>query len=53
LLPSVINLAASVLTALMTPVLLIAGVTIMAGLIVIIVAVMRHQSARRIASEAS
>jgi len=53
LLPSVINLAVSVLTALMAPVLMIAGASIVAGLIVIIVAVMRHQSARRIASEAS
>lgn len=53
LLPSVIGLAASLATGLLGPVLLICGATLVAGLIVIIVAVLRHQSARRVASEAS
>jgi hypothetical protein len=47
LLPSVVSLATSLLAGLLGPVLLVSGATLLAGLIVIVVAVLRHQSARR------
>lgn len=53
LLGSAIGLAVSVVSALAVPALLILGAGTVAALIVAIVAVLRHRSARRIAEEAS
>lgn len=52
LLPGAIGLATSLLAGLLGPVLSICGGALLAGLIVIVVAVLRHQSARRIANNA-
>jgi hypothetical protein len=52
LLPSAMGLATGLLAGLLGPVLLTCGAALLAGLIVIVVAVLRHQSARRIADQA-
>ena len=53
LLPNVVSLALSAVVGFLTPVPLLCCGTFMAGLIVCIVAVMRHRNARRIAGDLS
>ncbi len=52
LLPGAIGLGASLVAGLLGPVLLTCGAALLAGLIVVVVAVLRHQSARRSADQA-